>query len=106
MYVLQQLHPEVVTYHMPAVLMMEGSLDVKQLEAALQALIDRHESLRTAFVEIDGVPVQKVYRQVPFTLEVDEIEGDQEQSVVESFITPFILITSSTINEGKSGEAF
>ncbi|WP_438825227.1 non-ribosomal peptide synthetase, partial [Bacillus safensis] len=91
MYVLQQLHPEAVTYHMPAVLMMEGSLDVKQLEAALQALIDRHESLRTAFVEIDGVPVQKVYRQVPFTLEVDEIEGDQEQSVVESFITPFSL---------------
>ncbi|MGG5833313.1 condensation domain-containing protein, partial [Bacillus pumilus] len=48
---------------------MEGSLDVKQLEEALQALIERHESLRTAFVEIDGVPVQKVYRRVPFTLE-------------------------------------
>ncbi|MBZ9521407.1 non-ribosomal peptide synthetase [Bacillus safensis] len=91
MYVLQQLHPEAVTYHMPAVLMMEGSLDVKQLEAALQALIDRHESLRTAFVEIDGVPVQKVYRQVPFTLESVEIEGDQEQYVIDSFITPFSL---------------
>ncbi|QGX67144.1 amino acid adenylation domain-containing protein [Bacillus sp. ms-22] len=91
MYVLQQLHPEAVTYHMPAVLMMEGNLDLKQLEEALQALIDRHESLRTAFVEIDGVPVQKVYRRVPFTLEVVEVESGQEQSAIEAFITPFSL---------------
>ena len=28
---------------------------------------------------------------MPFTLEAVEIEGDQEQSVVESFITPFSL---------------
>ncbi|WP_458110063.1 amino acid adenylation domain-containing protein [Bacillus zhangzhouensis] len=91
MYVLQQLHPEAVTYHMPAVLMMEGSLDLQQLEEALQALIERHESLRTAFVEIDGVPVQKVYRRVPFTLEIVEVESGQEQSVVEEFITPFSL---------------
>ncbi|MGE1211867.1 non-ribosomal peptide synthetase [Bacillus pumilus] len=91
MYVLQQLHPEAVTYHMPAVLMMEGSLDVKQLEEALQALIERHESLRTAFVEIDGVPVQKVYRRVPFTLEVVEVENGHEQPVIDAFITPFSL---------------
>ncbi|MBQ4816178.1 non-ribosomal peptide synthetase [Bacillus pumilus] len=91
MYVLQQLHPEAVTYHMPAVLMMEGSLDVKQLEEALQALIERHESLRTAFVEIDGVPVQKVYRRVPFTLEMVEVENGHEQPVIDAFITPFSL---------------
>lgn len=91
MYVLQQLHPEAVTYHMPAVLMMEGSLDVKLLEEALQALIERHESLRTAFVEIDGVPVQKVYRRMPFTLEVVEVERGHEQPVIDAFITPFSL---------------
>ncbi|MFJ6206412.1 non-ribosomal peptide synthetase [Bacillus pumilus] len=91
MYVLQQLHPETVTYHMPAVLMMEGSLDVKLLEEALQALIERHESLRTAFVEIDGVPVQKVYRRMPFTLEVVEVERGHEQPVIDAFITPFSL---------------
>ncbi|AVM22674.1 non-ribosomal peptide synthetase [Bacillus pumilus] len=91
MYVLQQLHPEAVTYHMPAVLIMEGSLDVKQLEEALQSLIERHESLRTAFVEIDGVPVQKVYRQVPFTLEVVEVEEGQVEPIIDAFITPFSL---------------
>ncbi|PCK23179.1 non-ribosomal peptide synthetase, partial [Bacillus pumilus] len=91
MYVLQQLHPEAVTYHMPAVLMMEGNLDLQQLEEALQALIERHESLRTAFVEIDGVPFQKVYRRVPFTLEVVEVDSEQEQSAIEEFITPFSL---------------
>lgn len=91
MYVLQQLHPESVTYHMPAVFMMEGNLDLKQLEGAIQALIDRHESLRTAFVEIDGSPVQKIYRRVPFTLQMVEVESDQVQSVVDNFMTPFSL---------------
>nr|MDF9459927.1 condensation domain-containing protein [Bacillus pumilus] len=91
MYVLQQTDPEAVTYHMPAVLMMEGALDVKRLEEAPQALIERHESLRTAFVEIDGVPVQKVYRRVPFTLEVVEVERGHERPVIDAFITPFSL---------------
>jgi amino acid adenylation domain-containing protein/non-ribosomal peptide synthase protein (TIGR01720 family) len=37
-----------------------GWIDVAALERALSALVERHESLRTAFVVINGMPRQKV----------------------------------------------
>ncbi|MCE6982677.1 hypothetical protein EI534_36085, partial [Pseudomonas frederiksbergensis] len=37
-----------------------GVLDVSRFEQALQALIVRHETLRTTFPSIDGVPYQCV----------------------------------------------
>ncbi|NOQ00312.1 phosphopantetheine-binding protein, partial [Mycolicibacterium fortuitum] len=50
----------VATYNMPIAFRINGALDLGALESALDDVIDRHESLRTVFPDIDGVPSQKV----------------------------------------------
>ncbi|QWP75372.1 amino acid adenylation domain-containing protein [Lysobacter sp. K5869] len=47
-------------YHIPAALRLDGALDVAALQTALDALSDRHESLRTRIALRDGEPVQIV----------------------------------------------
>ncbi|MCY7792991.1 condensation domain-containing protein, partial [Bacillus haynesii] len=63
MYALHHFEKNGTGYNMPSVLMMEGELDTDRLRQAFADLVNRHESLRTAFVEIDGRTVQIVHEK-------------------------------------------
>ncbi len=55
----------------PSCFLLRGTLDVDALDAALRALVERHEILRTVFVTTDNEPRQKVLPQdvTPFNIE-------------------------------------
>ncbi|WP_313301522.1 non-ribosomal peptide synthetase [Pseudomonas sp.] len=55
-----QLQPQSAAYNIPAGLHLRGELDQAALEGALQALVARHESLRTRFSEVDGQALQHI----------------------------------------------
>ena len=57
---LNRLEGGVATYNMPTAFRITGALDVEALDAAIDDVVARHESLRTIFPDIDGVPFQKV----------------------------------------------
>jgi amino acid adenylation domain-containing protein len=48
------------TYNIPVAMRLTGMLDRAAMEAALSDLVERHETLRTVFPEVGGVPRQQV----------------------------------------------
>ncbi|NUP00095.1 MAG: AMP-binding protein, partial [Nonomuraea sp.] len=56
LWMLQRLEPDESAYTMYLVRRLRGPLDRDAFTGALTALVTRHESLRTAFVEEDGTP--------------------------------------------------
>ncbi|MFE6690608.1 amino acid adenylation domain-containing protein [Streptomyces sp. NPDC057743] len=57
---LNRLEGPSATYNIPLVLRLDGPLDLDALRAGLADVVDRHESLRTVFVEEGGAPRQQV----------------------------------------------
>ena len=61
MWFLWQMEPDSPAYNVGGMARLRGVLDVGRFEAALQALILRHETLRTTFPSVDGVAYQQVH---------------------------------------------
>ncbi|MBM9510590.1 non-ribosomal peptide synthetase, partial [Actinacidiphila acididurans] len=81
------------TYNIPMVMRVEGRLDVGALRSALTDVVDRHETLRTRFVLIDGRPAQQVLEPgagVRLVLEAVE-PGEVRERVAREAAYPFDL---------------
>lgn len=55
-----QLEPNSALYNVPTVARMTGELNVDALQRAMDAVLERHEVLRTRFVSVEGAPKQIV----------------------------------------------
>ena len=53
---------------------MTGDLDVSLLERTLNNIVQRHESMRTTFGDVEGVPFQRISPKIPFSLSVTHLE--------------------------------
>ncbi|WP_224996960.1 condensation domain-containing protein, partial [Cesiribacter sp. SM1] len=47
-------------YHLPAVFRLQGALDVEGLQASFRQILERHESLRTVFLQEEGEACQQI----------------------------------------------
>ena len=57
---LDRLEGQNATYNIPLVLRLTGNLERDCLETAIAMIIERHETLRTRLITIDGIPQQEV----------------------------------------------
>ena len=60
LYILQQMEPSSIQYNILSTFPIPDNMETGKLETAFQALIERHESLRTSFHTLPGAPERPV----------------------------------------------
>ncbi|MFJ4246540.1 non-ribosomal peptide synthase/polyketide synthase [Streptomyces iakyrus] len=95
---LDQLEPGSTEYNMSTRLRLDGDVDLEALSAALNAVVARHEVLRTRLVAgPDGVPYQLIDPPAPMPLPVLDVSGSVDPQgaandvVMKDALTPFDL---------------
>src|SRR5882724_6063117 len=67
---IDQLEPNSPLYNVPTMARLSGVLNLEALQRALDAIMLRHESLRTRFVDAEGSPTQLVDRTLRLSLDL------------------------------------
>jgi len=82
-WLLDRLEPGNNSYNVAVRWRLEGHVSSELLERAWHIIIERHEILRTVFLEVDGAPVQRIQPHSHFRLaEIDlsTLPPDQQQT--------------------------
>ena len=74
-------------YHVPAVLGLHGKLDIEALDAALKAIVTRHEVLRTVIKEYNGHGYQHILPADNWKLEKVDATSFDEAAGIQSYIS-------------------
>jgi amino acid adenylation domain-containing protein/FkbH-like protein len=83
---LHQLEPGSTAYHIPMAIRLTGRLDVMALQQSLQAIIQRHEVLRTTFASVEGNPSQIIAPAGPMawkTVDLSETPPQERETQME-----------------------
>jgi amino acid adenylation domain-containing protein len=70
---LDQLEPNSSSYNVPYVVRMRGHLQMEVLERSLNEIVQRHETLRTAFRMVNSEPVQLITPELRLPLPVVDL---------------------------------
>ncbi|MFT5822225.1 MAG: amino acid adenylation domain-containing protein [Crocinitomix sp.] len=92
LYFLQGLSPDSTSYNMRSHYVFDASLDKERLGESLQELVNRHETLRTSFAEINGMVVQFIEDEVEFPIEYHKCNTPEEaDQIIKQSVQPFDL---------------
>jgi amino acid adenylation domain-containing protein len=102
---IDQLEGGSAEYNMPQALRLRGSLNLQALQRAIDAVVERHESLRTHFAQVGGEPVQIIEPPRTLDLPLEDISGlteaEQRSRVLEimrrEWEEPFNLATGPVL---------
>jgi aspartate racemase len=102
---LAQLEPESAAYNQPKAIRLSGVLNADVLKKTLDAIVARHEVLRTTFTLVDGNPVQVIAESGSVELPVIDLsewpdierETEVQRLILEKTQQPFNLSQGSML---------
>src|SRR5262245_49377516 len=72
---LDRMEGKGTAYNFLEALRLRGELDLEALERTINTIVERHESLRTHFGEVDGEPVQVIEEELWIEALVEDLSG-------------------------------
>ncbi|WEH34008.1 amino acid adenylation domain-containing protein [Streptomyces sp. AM 4-1-1] len=98
---MEQFAPGTAAYNIPVARRLHGPLDGPALQRSLDAVLARHETLRSRYpVTDDGRPVLEIADPAPFLLRTAEAESEEQAArlVDELAALPFDLVNGPLVN--------
>ena len=87
LWLLDAIEGDTTQYHIPVALKLSGTLNLMALNLAFSEILDRHESLRTVFVENEpGEPRQQIQAASDFDITIEQLEGAVTDSKVTAWL--------------------
>jgi Condensation domain/TubC N-terminal docking domain len=80
---LDRLRGTSTEYNLPGALRLRGELDLEALERTINTIVERHESLRTHFAEVDGEPEQVIEKKLRIEMPLEDLSDSDEEKQQE-----------------------
>ena len=94
---IEQLVPGNGAYHISIPLRITGLLDSAAVQAAINSLAERHEALRTVFVDVNGAPRQLVKPSAKVQVEIVDSNSNTNRFLASFIQRPFDLANGPPI---------
>ena len=94
---LQDFAPDSASYNIPLINYLGETASLERLQSAMDQIVARHESLRTAFIRIDGEPYQKIETDVKVKIEKFDTTIADFEDLLEELNKPFDLAAAPLV---------
>ena len=91
MYLLQQMDKAATEYNMPKGILINGNFDKRRCHEIFHLLLEKHETLRTSFHMREGILVQKVHKNIDFSVQMTTGSKEDAAQRLQDFVRPFDL---------------
>ncbi len=78
LWILNQMEGSGIAYNMPAAFTLEGKFYKSAFQEAVNFLVKRHESLRTVFISVNGIPKQRILNKRDIKIEFVDLSHIQD----------------------------
>ncbi|CAM2828224.1 non-ribosomal peptide synthetase [Prescottella defluvii] len=96
MWFLNRFEPESAVNNIPLAIRLSGDLDAESLSAAISDVLDRHESLRTVFPDVDGIGYQSIRptSEIAAAVTAEAVVETDLPALVEQMVTAGFDLTA------------
>ncbi|MFJ7922618.1 condensation domain-containing protein, partial [Lysinibacillus fusiformis] len=97
MYAIYAMNKQETAYNIPGIYELYGKVEIEKVKQVFQEIVERHDSLRTRFVEIDQEIKKQIISDSNYAFRYIENQDSEIEELIERWIQPFDLAKAPLI---------